>query len=111
MKLTRLGLGLVAIGMMTVGCGSDDNTCGDAACPDAGALGDGSGGSRDANPFTITSGKYKATAVQLSDDGCMINPMALVTMNADMNAWVPVEISGGTMKVGNPKGEPPAPSL
>jgi len=111
MKLTRLGLGLVAMGLMAVGCSSSDNTCGDAGCPDGAVNTADAASTRDANPFNITNGKYKATAVQLSDDGCMINPKILVDMNTDMNTWIPVEISGGIMKVGNPKGEPAAPSL
>lgn len=110
MKLTRLGLSLV-LGLVAAGCGSDDNTCGDAACPD-GSISVLDGGASDVGAVgSITSGLYKATAATVADDGCKIDPMALVTMNANMNAWLPVTVSGGTMKVGNDKGEPPAPSL
>jgi hypothetical protein len=111
MKLAKLGLGL-ALGLVAAGCGSSDNTCGDAGCPDgSSALPDGSG-NRDASGFTLSNGKYKATMIaDPITDGCMINPKLLVDMNTNMDTWIPVEISGGIMKVGNPKGEPPAASL
>jgi hypothetical protein len=36
----------------------------------------------------------------------MINPMGLVTANmTDPTSYVPVTVSGGTMSVGNPKGD------
>jgi hypothetical protein len=104
MKLTKLGLGLMAMGLVAVGCGSDDNTCGDAACPDS-AVG-GLDGGVDAAPLgSITSGKYKALSANLGEDGCMINAMDLVTKNADPTYWLPVEVTGGIMTVGNKKGD------
>jgi hypothetical protein len=108
MKLTNLGIGLMAMGLVAAGCGSDDSTCGDAACPDS-AVGSPDGGAGAVG--SIVSGKYKATAATVADDGCKIDPMLLVTMNTNMETWIPVDVSGGTMKVGNNKGEPPAPSL
>ena len=111
MKLTRLGLSLV-LGLVAAGCGSDDDNCGDGGlCPD-GSVGvlDASAGDA-AAVGSITSGLYKATGLTPGDDGCKIDPMQLVTMNANMAAWLPVSVSGGIMKVGNDKGEPPAPSL
>jgi hypothetical protein len=111
MKLTRLAFGLV-LGLAAAGCGSDDNTCGDAACPDS-AVGTPDGGATgDTAPLgMITSGLYKATAAVITDDGCKINPMDLVDKNTMMAAWLPVEVTTTTMSVGNPKGTPPTPSL
>ena len=107
MKLTRLAFGLV-LGLAAAGCGSDDNTCGDAACPDsavttlAGGASDGAAGAIG----TISTGKYKALSVNIGEDGCMINPMGLVTANmTDPMSYVPVTVMGGTMSVGNPKGD------
>jgi hypothetical protein len=112
MKLTRLAFGLV-LGLAAAGCGSDDNTCPDGGvCPDSAVSPADAGATGDAPVVgTITSGKYKATAAVITDDGCKIDPMALVTMNTSMDAWLPVDISGGTMKVGNDRGTPAAPSL
>ena len=107
MKLTRLAFGLV-LGLAAAGCGSDDNTCGDAACPDSavttldGGASDGAAGAIG----TISTGKYKALSVNIGEDGCMINPMGLVTANmTDPMSYVPVTVMGGTMSVGNPKGD------
>jgi hypothetical protein len=105
MKLTNLGIGLMAMGLVAAGCGSDDSTCGDAACPDS-AVGSLDGGAGD-GPLVgnITSGKYKALSLAKGQDDCMINPMDLVDKNADPMYWLPVDVTGGVMKVGNPKGD------
>ena len=112
MKLKTLAFGL-ALGLAAAGCGSDDSGCDDAGvCPDSGVTSlDGGAGDGGGAVGTISSGKYKATGAVIADDGCKIDPMALVTMNTDMNAWLPVDVTGGTMKVGNPKGTPEMPSL
>ena len=111
MKLTRLAFGLV-LGLAAVGCGSSDNQCGDAVCPDSAVTTpDGSAGGDTAPLGSITSGKYKALSVNVGEDGCMINPKDLVDKNADMTYWLPVEVTASTMSVGNPKGTPAIASL
>ena len=110
MSLIKQILIVAAAGAVVVGCGSSDNTCTDAGCPDAnlgGNLDASLGSARDANPNTITTGNYKATAVVPQTDDCKIDPKIVV----DMMILIPVDLTGGVMKVGNPKGEPVAPSL
>lgn len=104
MKMKLLGIGLV-MGLAAAGCGSDDTMCGDGGCP---VTPDGGGGGGDAAAVgSITSGMYKVTAATVASDECKIDPMVLATMMTQL----PVTISGGTMKVGNNKGEPPQASL
>jgi len=107
MKLTKMMIGLAALGVMAAGCGDSDNSCGDGGCPDGAVTpGDGGGGAGGA-VGSITSGKYKATAATIAEDGCKIDPMVVVSMMVEL----PVDITAGTMKVGNPRGTPAMASL
>ena len=111
MSLSKHLLIVTAAGALAVGCGSSDDTCGDAGCPDGSAsAGDTAapatdgpmlwGLSRDKNNFTVT-------AIANVNDGCMLNVAGLV------GKTLPVTYDATTMMVsiGDPQGSPVMPSL
>jgi hypothetical protein len=76
---------LAVAGAAAVGCGSsDDNTCGDAVCPDSAAPGP-DGGTGDAGPMLwgLTRGAtmYTVVGVTPGTDGCMLGASALMGMD------------------------------
>jgi hypothetical protein len=101
---------VVAAGAFAVGCGSSDNTCSDAGCPDGGLstldtapLSDGPmlwGLSRGTNNFTVTG-------ISKIKDDCMIGVEKVVNMT------LPVTYDEATMmiSIGDVQGSPPGPSL
>jgi hypothetical protein len=92
-----------------VGCGSSDNTCGDAGCldgaivtgPDAGADGPTLWGlSRDMNNYTVT-------AVTVASDGCMLSPGELMGMSVPANYVA----ATNTLSIGKSQGTPAMPAF
>ena len=104
MKLIKM-LVVVAAGAVAVGCGSSDNTCTDAGCPDGGSLGGDAGGpdaalwglSRGTNNYTITK-----VVTSAATDGCKLGPEALMNMTRP----VTYDATTNIISVGDQKGTP-----
>jgi hypothetical protein len=111
MQLIKQMLVVVVAGAAAIGCGSDDNTCGDGGCPatyDGGLTGDGGGTmlwglSRGTNLYTVTAASAGAS------DGCMLAAglASLVNMKREVTYDETTMIIG----VGDKKGTPAVPSF
>src|SRR4051812_25898286 len=109
MSLFKNMLIVVAAGTVAAGCGSDDNKCGDASCPDSSVvLGDAAASAGDGPMlWGLTSGtnNFTVTAVSNVNDGCMLGVAGLV------NKTLPVNYTGGMVSIGELQGSPPQASL
>jgi hypothetical protein len=103
-------LALLAASVTAAGCGSDDNTCGDAACPD-GAVTQADAGtdgpmlwalSRGTNNYTITK-----VVTSAATDGCGLGPQALMSMTRP----VTFDEATSTISIGAQQGTPAMPSF
>jgi hypothetical protein len=112
MRVIKQMLVVVAAGAVAMGCGSDDNECGDAGCPDGsayldgGSTGDGPmlwGLTRGTNDYTVTK------AMASGSDGCML--AAGLASLVGMKRPVTYDQSTQMIGVGDLKGTPPTPSF
>jgi len=105
MKLIKM-LVLVAAGATFAGCGSSDNTCTDAGCPDGAVIGNLDGGGPDVMYWALSRGtnNYNITKVVTTSDGCMLGQAALMGMNRP----VTYDEATTTISVGASQGTNPA---
>jgi hypothetical protein len=114
MKLTKMMIGLAALGALAAGCGDSDNSCGDAGCPDGSATLSDATTADVAMQWGLTSGtnEFNITAVSKIEDGCGIMPDKAVTtpFSSRPVTYTPTP-APATVSIGAPTGSPPQPSL
>src|SRR5687768_10744669 len=112
MKLTKMMIGLAALGALAAGCGDSDDACGDAGCPDGSLSGPDGGSTGDAPmQWGLTSGtnEFNITGVSKVEDGCGIGPAVFVGMSRPVT-YTPTP-APATVSIGALTGSPPQPSL
>jgi hypothetical protein len=110
MKASKTILALLASSAL-LGCGSSDNTCTDAGCPDGGGSSADTGPSAPDGPMlwglSRDMNNYKVTNVTVMNDGCMLMPAALMGMAIPAN----YSATTNTFSLGKDFGTPAMPAF
>jgi hypothetical protein len=106
MRLSTTILALLASAAL-VGCGSSDNTCGDAGCPDGGGAGGSSGDGPMLWGLSRGMNNYTVTAVTVTSDTCESGVQALMGMAIPAK----YDDTTTTFSLGKDFGTPPMPAF